>query len=126
MTALEQIEAELMTLGYSPTALSIGGLGGEQAAVIDYPVPTGRFGKQTFQVGIAFQEEGYPEYPPHFVWVANLPEPRLPAHSTAKHDGTNWVSFSVPPNDFWDRLPAAEKTMKSYLKRHLLRFWTQV
>ena len=126
MSALETIGAELRELGFSPAVLRIESLGGAQAAVIDYPVTTGRLRGRTFPVGLAFQEEGYPEYPPHFIWVAGLCEPRLPAHSTVHHDGAAWASFSVPPSDFWDRLPAADKNMKTYINTHLLRFWTQV
>lgn len=126
MNGVERINGELRDLGFSPELLRIDGLGGGQAAVIDYPVAAGRFKGRTFKVGIAFQEEGYPEYPPHFVWVAALPASQIPTHSTGHHNDLVWSSFSVPPNDFWDRLPVADKNMKTYVNTHLLRFWDQV
>ena len=126
MSVLERIAEELRDLGFSPTMLCIDGLGGDQAVVIDYPVETGRFKGRTLRMGVALQEEAYPEYPPHFVWVADLSDPRLPAHSTSSCNDKVWMSFSVPPSDIWDRLPAADKNMKSYINSHLLRFWDQV
>lgn len=115
-----------MRLGFAPEFLRIDGLGGEQAVIIDYLVGTGQRKGQTFKVGIAFQEAGYPEYPPHFIWVAGLTSPALPAHSSSQHQGRSWSAFSVPPSDFWDRLPPADKTMKTYIIRHMRRFWDQV
>ena len=126
MSALERIAKELRALGFSPTTLRVEGLGGDQAVVIDYLVATGRFKGQTYRLGVAFQEDGYPEYPPHFVWVADLSDPCLPVHSTGCGHGAVWASFSVPPSDIWDRLPKSDKNMKSYIDRHLLRFWDQV
>ena len=126
MSTVERIDEELRNLGYSPQVMTIDGLGGHQAVVVDYPVATGRYKGQKFKVGIAFQEAGYPEYPPHFIWVAGLPSTVLPAHSTSHYDGREWSAFSVPPNDFWDRLPQPNKNMKTYMSRHMHRFWDQV
>lgn len=126
MNTVDRIRAELQDLGFSPQILRIDGLGGDQAVIIDYSVKTGRYNGQTFKVGVAFQEAGYPEYPPHFIWVAGLLSPTLPAHSTGRYDGLDWSAFSVPPSDFWDGLPVAEKNMKTYLNRHMQRFWSQV
>ena len=126
MNSIEQICVELAELGLVPKVLKIEGLGGGQAAAFNYQVKTGRHKGQTFSVGIAFQEAGYPEYAPHFIWVAGLTEPSQPAHSTAACEHESWQAFSVPPNDFWDRLPSAEKNMKTYMRRHMQRFWDQV
>ena len=125
-SAADEITRELRGLGFTADVLSIPGLGGDQAAVFDYPVDTGPHRGRTFRVGVSFQEAEYPEYPPHFVWVAGLPSAALPAHSNGRHDGVDWCAFSVPPSDFWDRLPAADKNMKTYMTRHMRRFWDQV
>ncbi len=122
----DDITRELRGLGFVADVLRIPGLGGDQAAVFDYAVDTGRHKGRTFRVGVSFQETQYPEYPPHFVWVAALPSPALPAHSSGRHDGMDWCAFSVPPSDFWDRLPAADKNMKTYMTRHMRRFWNQL
>ena len=126
MSAQEQIARELKELGFYPEVLQINGLGGRQAVTFDYKVETGGYKGQTYRVGVAFQEAGYPEYPPHFVWVARLPASKLPAHSICCHERVNWSAFSVPPSDFWDRLPSSEKNMKTYMNTHMSRFWNQV
>ena len=122
----EDITRELRGLGFAADVLRIPGLGGDQAAVFDYRVDTGRHKGRTFRVGVSFQEAEYPEYPPHFVWVAALSSPALPTHSNGHHDGVDWCAFSVPPSDFWDGLPAADKNMKTYMTRHMRRFWHQL
>ena len=124
--AADEVTRELEGLGFAADVLHIPGLGGDQAAVFDYQVDTGRHKGRTFRVGVSFQEAAYPEYPPHFVWVAGLQSPALPAHSNGRHDGVEWCAFSVPPSDFWDRLPAVDKNMKTYMARHMRRFWNQM
>ena len=122
----DDITQELRGLGFAVDVLRIPGLGGDQAVVFDYRVDTGRHKGSEFRVGVSFQEAEYPEYPPHFVWVAALPSAALPTHSNGQHDGVDWCAFSVPPSDFWDRLPAADKNMKTYMTRHMRRFWDQL
>ena len=124
MNALEQVSEELRELGYEPTVLDFDGLGG--FVVIDYDPPIGRYRGRTFRVGIGFQETGYPEYPPHFIAVANLETPGLPVHTAQLHGNDTWSLFSVPPSDFWDRLQAPDKNMKTFLFRHVTRFWSQM
>lgn len=115
MSPVDLVGKELEALGFTPEQLRIDSLGGVHAVVVDYPVPTGRFKGQTFRIGVAFQEAGYPEYPPHFVWIANIESPVLPVHSVSEHNGVQWSAFSFPPSDFWDRLPLPEKNMKTYM-----------
>lgn len=127
MTSTESVCAELRELGYDPEALHNPGLVGEGDIVFfDYRVPTGRYRGEVFRVGLSIQDPGYPEYPPHFVLVRSLPQAALHVHSTCRHEDQEWSAFSVPPGDFWDRLPPAEKTMRTYFRRHLQRFWSQV
>ena len=77
-------------------------------------------------IAVSFQEEGYPEYPPHFIHVKEVADAKLPEHQTFQFENARWVSFSVPPTDFWDGLPSSEKNMKTYVHRHLARFLDQV
>ena len=122
----DTIVQELQEMGFAAQDVRIQGLGGDHAIVFNYPVEVGRHKGRAFRVGVSFQETAYPEYPPHFIWVAELQTPNLPVHSNSHHDGEEWSAFSVPPNDFWDRLPSADKNMKTYLTRHMRRFWDQV
>lgn len=126
MTTLEKVARELRELGFIPEIRRLDGFGGGEVIVIDYPVRIGRYKGSTFRIGIGFQEDSYPEYPPHFVLVAALPSSTLPVHSVHHYDNADWSAFSVPPSDFWDTLPSSEKSMKTYLNRHLARFWSQV
>ena len=126
MNPLEQVCRELRELGYEPTIVSLGGFGAGGLVAVDYEVATGRYRGRIFKVSIGFQEDAYPEYPPHFVGVANLPDPRIPVHSSHHYNNAVWSMFSVPPSDFWDNLPSSDKNMKTYVRRHLSRFWSQV
>ena len=126
MNPLEQVCRELRELGYEPTIVSLDGFGAGGLVAVDYEVATGRHRGRTFTVSMGFQEDAYPEYPPHFIGVANLPDPRIPVHSSHRRDNDDWSMFSVPPSDFWDSLPSSEKNMTTYVRRHLARFWSQV
>ena len=129
MTAIDRICDELRELGFNPEKVRLAS-DSIELAVFEYAVEVGRYAGRQFQVGLRFQEEGYPEYPPHWVYVANLPAgftpQAAPIHSSVEHGGVTWSAFSVPPGDFWDRLPSGEKNMKTYIQRHFIRFWSQV
>ena len=128
MTPLETVAAELQVLPNVTRARTVngGGFVGAAAVVFDYVVPTGRYRNRTFPVGVGLQEDACPEYPPHFIYVADLDNPQLPVHSSFDYAGARWSAFSVPPSDFWDGLAVADKNMRTYVDRHLTRFWSQV
>jgi len=125
MTPIEKVLAELQEVGHTAQARQPDGFG-YVLAVFEYPVDSGRFRGQRFRVGIGFQEDAYPEYPPHWLCVSSLPDNRIPQHSGFTFDGADWSVFSVPPSDFWDSLPTSQKNMKTYLRLHMTRFWDQV
>ena len=77
-------------------------------------------------MAIGSPENSYPDYPPHFIYVAELPDPRLPVHHSFRYNDADWSAFSVPPSDFWDTLAASEKNMKTYINLHITRFWSQI
>ena len=122
MSAIEVVERELRELDYRTEIIDMPRFDFGKIVVFDYSVVAGCYRGRTFRVGVGFQEEGYPEYPPHFVFVADdLGGARLPKYAT--HDLDGWSVFSAPPLDFWDRLAPAEKNMKTYLRQHLARLW---
>lgn len=123
MGAIDVVERELLELGYRPEVTDVPGFGFGRVAIFRYPVSTGRYRGRTFRVGVGFQEEGYPEYPPHFVFVAELPHANFPKWATYRIECQEWSVFSFPPSDFWDGLAPTEKNMKTYLRRHLTRVW---
>ncbi len=124
MGAIDVVERELRELDYRTEIIDAPGFSFGKVVAIEYPVPTGRYQGLTFKVGLGFQEEGYPEYPPHFVFVANhLSDAHVPKYATRHLDGREWSVFSLPPSDFWDRLAPTDKNMKTYVRQHLARVW---
>ena len=126
MTPIDSIFSELDELGLDPHIVAANGFIQQTAVALTQKVPTGRFKDEVFTIAIGFQEDIYPDYPPHFIYVADLPDSQLPIHKSFSFDNRDWSAFSVPPSDFWDGLPASEKNMKTFVNRHLLRFWNQV
>lgn len=126
MKPTDLICAELRELELEPQIVSANGFIQQAAVTLIQQVPTGRFKDQFFTLAIGFQEDSYPDYPPHFIYVADLPNAQLPVHSSFTYDNCQWKAFSVPPSDFWDTLPISEKNMKTFVNRHLLRFWSQI
>ena len=126
MTPTDSIYVELSELGLEPQIVSANGFIQHAAVTLIQQVPTGRFKDQSFTLAIGFQEDSYPDYPPHFIYVADLPNAQLPVHSSFTYDNRQWTAFSVPPSDFWDGLAPAEKNMATYIRRHLLRVLSQL
>ena len=124
MTEIEAVIRELDELGLNPQRMSLP-FGGE-AVALDYCVPTGRYRGKPYRIAVSFQESAYPEYPPHFLHVCDLEQSTLTPYRRYSHDGATWSMFSVPPGDFWDRLPPDQKTMKTYFNRHIQRVWHQL
>ncbi len=125
MTPITKVLAELQELGHAAQCCQPDGFG-YVLAVFEYPVDSGRFRGHRFRVGIGFQEDAYPEYPPHWLCVSSLSDNRIPQHSGFTFEGADWRVFSVPPSDVWDSLPTSQKNMKTYLRLHMTRFWDQV
>lgn len=127
MSVLDAVCRELCAMGFDAAPVRFDDFPpSDEAVVFRYPVPAGRFRNQEFEVAISFQETEYPEYPPHFVHIGDLPGSRLTLYRKHEHGGRSWWAFSVPPSDFWDDLPPQEKTMKTYVRRHLARLWDQI
>lgn len=126
MNAIETAKRELRELGFDPVVVSDPACSHGPVLVFRYPVTHGPHRGTTFRIGISFQEDAYPEYPPHFVHVADLAGSRLTRHSSYQYQQTEWSVFSLPPSDFWDGLPPADKNMRTYLHRHLARVWAQI
>jgi hypothetical protein len=115
------VDRELRELGIGSRVVRWTGPGGE-AVVFPFDVPTGRFRGTTLDVGLSFQEAAYPEYPPHFIHVRSLDGTRKTRHSEHEFEGARWWTFSAPPSSFWDALEPSQKNMRTYVRRHLLRF----
>lgn len=129
MTDLDRVEAELRVMGICPRRVEFPKVG--DTLVFPYRVDVGRHAGETFEVGVSFQERGYPEYPPHFFHVCgrhlgDIPlenVPSLSPHNEHTVEGKTWYTYSVPPSDLWVNAP--RKSMKTYLESHVRRLWEQ-
>ncbi len=126
MRAVETAKRELDDLGFHPKIVTDPSCSYPPVIMFNYTVTNGSHRGATFRMGISFQENAYPEYPPHFLHVADLPAARLTKHTSYRYQNVEWSVFSFPPNDFWDKLPPEAKNMKTYVYRHLTRVWSQL
>ena len=122
---VDTVDRELRELDIESRVVRWNGAGGE-AVVFPFKVLTGRLEGTTLELGLSFQEAAYPEYPPHFIHVRGLDATRQTRHSEHEFEGALWWTFSAPPSDFWDTLEPSQKNMRTYVRRHLLRFLHQL
>lgn len=102
-----------------------------ETVFIEYHIQTGKYkGKKVF-LGFSFQgEEGYPEYPPHWIHISP-PYDDQRGGSTQRHSFSDdqgikreCLALSRPPGELWDKL--LTKHMKNYLDFHITGFCTQL
>ena len=124
--SFERVKAELRALGCQTFEFD-----GPHGPVVAFPykIETGSHKGEEVLVGVSFQEEGYPEYPPHWIHVSPpIDDRKGGAVETYKReeDGREWrwLAMSRPPGDIWDRLPT--KHMSAYISDHLRRIWSDV
>ena len=125
MNSLELIKKEMEALGYQ-TKLTANLFNNTSVLTFDYTPSLGRYKNQKFKMSISMQEDGYPEFPPHFLHICNLPDSHLTIHGTYETNDGLWKVFSAPPNDIWDHLPMEERNMKTYMYSHVNRIWNQI
>ena len=118
--ALQQVQQELTECGYATYVVE-----GVKDEIIAFPyeVSSGRYRGKKVEIGLSMQEVNYPEYPPHWIHITPTIEDQRghPGKQYTDSRGRQWVAFSRPPSDFWDRSPT--KHMSVYLQEHLRRFW---
>lgn len=118
-----QIQAELESIGFTTSTFS-----SSQGLVVCFPyeIETGTHKGEEVLVGVSFQEEGYPEYPPHWIHVSPPLNDGLggAVHTYSTPDGREWLAMSRPPGPLWDELPT--KHMNAFVNEHLRRIWRDV
>ncbi len=123
MSGLERIESELKGLGYSPFYIETPQ---GRAIAINYKINIGKYKGRKALFGFSFQEEGYPEYPPHWIHISPPYNDQrggtVQPYNYPDNQGVDqkWLALSRPPQDFWDQLPT--KHIKHYLDFHISRF----
>lgn len=120
---VKRIQWELDALGYT-TTLRESPRG--QVVSFEYDVEVGTHKGSTFVVGLSFQgDEGYPEYPPHWIHVTPpIDDGKGGAVETYSADGREWTAMSRPPGALWDDLPT--KHMYNYMMDHFRRLWSEM
>ena len=90
-----------------------------------YTIETGSHKGEPVLVGVSFQEEGYPEYPPHWIHVSPpIADGRAGSVQNYEASGRPWLAMSRPPGRLWDQLPT--KHMHGYISEHLRKIWKDV
>ena len=120
--SIDRVRGELEFLGYQTCEFD-----SPQGRVVafDYTIETGSHKGTQVRVGIGFQEEGYPEYPPHWIHVSPPIDDRKGGVTRGYElQERAWLAMSRPPGDLWDRLPT--KHMYAYIREHLRRIWKDV
>ena len=120
--SVSRVQAELIHLGYETECFSSGQ---GQVVAFNYTIEAGSRKGETVTVGVSFQEDGYPEYPPHWVHVTPPIEDGRGGSVQFYQDasGRSWIAMSRPPAN-WDRIPT--KTMSAYISEHLRRIWVDI
>ena len=119
-TSIDRVQAELEGLGYRTTVFDTPRM---PVVSFDYVIEAGSHKGTQVTVALGFQEDSYPEYPPH--WVCVTPPVSDGKGGAVEQfqdgQGRTWIAMSRPPSDIWDLLPT--KHMAAYIKEHLRRIW---
>ncbi len=117
-----RVKEELESLGYGTESFD-SGVG--VVIAFNYTIETGSHKGMSVLVGVSFQEEGYPDYPPHWIHVSPpVPDGRGGSIQNYEMSGRTWLAMSRPPGRLWDQLPT--KHMYGYISEHLRKIWKDV
>ena len=117
-----KVRTELASLGYEPFEFD---WQNGRVVAFQYTIEAGSHSGTSVLVGLSFQEEGYPEYPPHWVHVSPpIADHHGGGHTYRTDDGRDWLALSRAPGSAWDRL--SQKDMGAYIEEHLRRIWREV
>ena len=120
---LQRVVKELQDIGLNPRIFEFSAAhASERAVMFDIKVQTGRYKGKTLKVALSFQEDSYPEYPPHFVHLlSSTTTMEFTRHFQYQFEGEEWSAYSLPPSDLWDKLDLSQKNMRMYVKGHIFR-----
>ena len=125
---LQRIVEELQSIVLNPRIFGFSASSTLQHAVMfDIKAQSGRYKGKILKVALSFQENSYPEYPPHFVHLkSSITTERFTRNFTYQFEGEEWSAYSLPPNDFWDKLDSSQKNMVTYVRRHIYRILAEL
>ena len=114
---ITRVQKELKGLGYKTTVIDTPQ---GETVVFPYVIESGDHEHQEVQVGLSFQELGYPEYPPHWIHVSPPINDNMGGSVTYEDsEGHEWLAMSRPPGEICDKL--LTKHMYTYIQEHLRR-----
>ena len=121
--SIERVKGELIALGYE-TECFLSSQG--PVVAFKYEIEAGSHKGELITVGLSFQEEGYPEYPPHWIHVTPPLDDGRGGSIQHYHEppGREWLAMSRPPGPKWDRL--ATKTIHAFISEHLRCIWAEI
>ena len=121
-SSVSRVRSELKGLGHSVFEHD---WNGSRVVAFSYQMESGTHRGEDVLVGVSFQEEGYPEYPPHWIHITPpIDDQKGGAKCGYVENGREWLAMSRPPGDIWDQLPT--KHMSAYITEHLRRIWRDV
>ena len=89
-----------------------------------YVIESGSHKGEPVTVGVSLQEDGYPEYPPHWIHISPpLSDGKGGSVQRYEVESREWLAMSRPPPG-WDRL--LTKHMQTYISEHLRGIWKDV
>ena len=99
----------------------------QRGVMFDIEVLSGRYKGKILNIALSFQEDSYPEYPPHFIHLkSSITTTTFTRHSTYQFEDEEWSTYSLPPSDFWDKLNSSDKNMRTYVLRHIYRVLSEL
>ena len=117
--SVNRVQEELESLGYKTQKFNTG-IG--DVVAFKYTIETGSHKGTPTWVGVSFQEEAYPKYPPHWIHISPpISDGKAGSVQTYEMDGHKWLAMSRPPGSVWDQLPT--KHMYAYINEHLRGIW---
>ena len=120
--SVKRIKEELESIGYETESFN-SAIG--MVVAFNYVIETGSHKGTSVLVGVSFQEEGYPVYPPHWIHVSPpIEDGKGGSVRSYDNSGRRWLAMSRPPGRVWDQLKT--KHMYGFISEHLRRIWKDV
>lgn len=120
--SLHKIQKELESSGYYTRRFNspIG-----EVVAFDYVIEAGSHRGEPVTVGVSLQEDGYPEYPPHWIHISPpLSDGKAGSVQEYEVESHQWLAMSRPPGSVWDQL--LTKHMQTYIHEHLRGLWKDI
>ena len=120
--SVNKVQNELESSGYQTHKFNspVG-----DVVAFNYRIEAGSYRGEEITVGVSFQDEGYPEYPPHWIHVnPPISDGKGGSIQNYEREGRQWLAMSRPPGKLWDQLRT--RHIQMYISEHLRGIWKDV